>query len=94
MADKSDNSGVNLPVVALVALVAIVGLVALVINAVRMPSLATGNKVVSAQSSGISSNGCQVDSDCNTGFVCIESICKQNINGKAWPSKWAGAKWR
>ena len=43
------SSQLNLAVVALVALVAIVGLVALVMNAARIPGLATGSKLVGAQ---------------------------------------------
>ena len=52
MAEKEkevQSSQLNLAVVALVALVAIVGLVALVMNAARIPSLATGGQMVQAK---------------------------------------------
>lgn len=52
MAKDEQSNQLNLTVIALVALVAIVGLVALVMNAAsitKVPQLATGSQVVSAE---------------------------------------------
>lgn len=77
MAEKTDLSAVNLPVVALVALVAIVGLVALVMNAASVKQFATGSKLVQAQTVQ-----CSVSADCISGEICSEGICiSQNAAG-------------
>ncbi len=77
MADKSDNSGVNLPVVALVALVAIVGLVALIMNAALVKQIAFGSQIAQAQPTTAKNTAGQASrlacianggTDCDNGF--------------------------